>query len=306
MRTIDSGYDRLFTNSFSTYQSRLGLTVDQIRTESADLYRLMQHSENTTRMRLDEQSRVLTSLLDGQANVGSWLRSQRLSTPSIQLPLTEVGAPTSLRSPSHIISIKAYSSFHHRSTCVKPCRCSCHGSWGYKSPTILHWAFGTLFAGYSGYPTRIFQRCSCESPVGSHAYFYYLFPSWSLTTAITITLTRVSLVKVHTALAVRRIVPFGADIFRLSYLRDVEGLKELLRAGLASPDDSDLAGTTVLSVCKRLSYFSNSGSFLCLDLSQPVIKLLPASHDVSLSFLLSSSLDLRLIACHSGSKFGGL
>ena len=151
------------------------------------------------------------------------------------------------------MSIKAYSSFNYKTVCNSQCECSCHTVWDYKSPTILHKAFGTLFAGYSGYPTQVFQKCCCEYRLGPHAFFHYLFPSWFLNAAITFAFTRVSVVRVHTALAVRRIVPAGADIFRLANLNDVDGMKELLRKGLASPDDSDTAGITVLSVSKTSS-----------------------------------------------------
>ena len=206
-------------------------------------------------MRFNEQSRLLTRLVNGQANIESWLRLQQVSARSLQLPIAEGRASTCLCSQSSIMSIKASSPFSYGSTCISHCECSCHITWDYQSPTILHRAFGTLFAGYSGYPTQIFRKCSCEYRLGPHAYFYYLFPSWFLTNAITFTFTRVSLVKVHTALAVRRIVPVGADVFRLANLNDVDGMKELLRTGLASPDDSDIAGNTVSIVSKRSLIF---------------------------------------------------
>ena len=126
---------------------------------------------------------------------------------------------------------------------------------------MLHRAFGTLFAGYSGYPNQISKKCNCEQRLGPHAYFHYLFPSWFLTTAITFTFTRISLVKVQTALTVRRIVPVGADVFRLANLSDVDGMKELLRTSFTSPDDSDVTGTSVLSVSQEIVRFVSYSKF---------------------------------------------
>ena len=48
---------------------------------------------------------------------------------------------------------------------------------------------------------------------------------------------------------VRNVVPSGAEIFRLQQLQDVNGLRQLLSKGLASPNDSVAgSGVSILAV----------------------------------------------------------
>ena len=77
-----------------------------------------------------------------------------------------------------------------------------------------------------------------------------MFPAWFLCKALTIAFNDLSSGTISAALTVRRIVPAGADIFRLVLMGDVDGVKELFRLGLASPNDSDVTGHTVLRVCE--------------------------------------------------------
>ena len=77
-----------------------------------------------------------------------------------------------------------------------------------------------------------------------------MFPVWFLYRALTVAFNDLSNGTINAALHVRRIVPTGAEIFRLVCRGDVDGVKELFRSGLASPNDSDVAGCTVLSVCE--------------------------------------------------------
>ena len=58
--------------------------------------------------------------------------------------------------------------------------------------------------------------------------------------------------EIKVSLTVRRTVPADADIFRLAQLDDIESLKALLKSGLASPNDIDMFGITVLCVRKVL------------------------------------------------------
>ena len=79
-------------------------------------------------------------------------------------------------------------------------------------------------------------------------YVHYLFPSWFLIKALTITLMSVFLNEISVSLAVRRIVPTGAQIFRLVRQNDIDGIKRLFSMGLASPNDSLQNGQTALTV----------------------------------------------------------
>ena len=54
--------------------------------------------------------------------------------------------------------------------------------------------------------------------------------------------------EISVSLTVRRIVPNGADIFRLTRNDDVDGIKRLLSLGLASPNDSFVNGQSVIVV----------------------------------------------------------
>ena len=121
----------------------------------------------------------------------------------------------------------------------------------FQSPALLHGAIGTLFIGYSGYPIKAIQKCteaSCVSQSTFRAYVHYLFPSWFLIKALTITLMSVFLDKISVSLTVRRIVPNGAELFRVVRQDDVDGIKRLFSMGLASPNDSVDDGQTALTV----------------------------------------------------------
>ena len=80
------------------------------------------------------------------------------------------------------------------------------------------------------------------------AYVHYLFPSWFLIKALTITLLSVFLDEISVTLTVRRIVPNGAEIFRLVWQDDVDGINRLFSMGLASPNDSLDNGRAPLTV----------------------------------------------------------
>ena len=54
--------------------------------------------------------------------------------------------------------------------------------------------------------------------------------------------------EISVSLIVRRIVPTGAEIFRLARNDDVDGMKRLFSMGLASPNDSFESGQTALTV----------------------------------------------------------
>ena len=81
-----------------------------------------------------------------------------------------------------------------------------------------------------------------------------MFPVWFLYRALTVAINDLSNGMINAALNVRRLVLTGAEIVRLACIRDVDGMKELFRSGLASPNDSDASGCTVLRVCDSPIY----------------------------------------------------
>ena len=157
------------------------------------------------------------------------------------------------QSTSSVVRIKAHASQHQRSPCTPYCKCACHNVQTFQSPAMLHEVIGTLFVGYSGYPIKALQECteaSCLSQSTFRAYVHYLFPSWFLFKALTITLMSTFLDEISISLTVRPVVPVGAEIFRLVMADDVEGIKHLFSMGFASPNDSQTTGQTALCVCK--------------------------------------------------------
>ena len=88
----------------------------------------------------------------------------------------------------------------------------------------------------------------CLSQSTFKTYVHYLFPSWVLAKALILTLASGFLDKISVSLTVRRIVSPAAEIFRLTRIDDVDGLKRLFSKGLASPNDSTSDGQLALTV----------------------------------------------------------
>ena len=55
-------------------------------------------------------------------------------------------------------------------------------------------------------------------------------------------------------LSVTPILSNGAEIFCLVALDDIDGIKEHMRLGLASPNDAYITGYSILQVCKQIIY----------------------------------------------------
>ena len=109
-----------------------------------------------------------------------------------------------------------------------------------------------LFIGYSGYPVtriRTSTEAVCRSSLTVQACVHYVFPSWLLTKAVFATLMANYRAEIQVSLTVRNIVSTGAEIVRLQYLQDVNGLRQLFSNGLASPNDSIAGmGQSILQV----------------------------------------------------------
>ena len=146
------------------------------------------------------------------------------------------------------ISIRAYVPYNRPSHY----RCACQQEQRFTSPRLLHGALGTMFVGYSGYPLNTFQRrtdVTCQARQGFKIFIYYLFPAWFLAKSLVMSLINTSYNEIHTSLTIRRVVPVGAEVFRLVSIADLDGLKNLFTRGLASPNDvMYLSGETPLYV----------------------------------------------------------
>ena len=158
------------------------------------------------------------------------------------------------QSSNRVVHIRA--SYQQRSPCPTYCRCDCHKTHTFRSPTIVDHIIGDLFVGYSGYPNRkTSQQCTeenCFSRFTFRVYVRYIFPSWFLAKAIVLGLMTQSLSEVSISLKVQRIIPTGSELFRLAMLNDRDGIKALFSKGLASPNDLDHNGANALYV--RHSY----------------------------------------------------
>ena len=132
------------------------------------------------------------------------------------------------------------------------CSCVCHSPRRFTSAHWLLKAVGTLFVGYSGHPTSILQlypELNCQCKRASTFSVTYIFPFWFFTMVVATSLTFAFSGEIQTSLKIRRQIAPGAEVFRLTYQDDVNGLKQLFNKGLASPNDiSYIDGTTPLGV----------------------------------------------------------
>ena len=244
--------ERVKANSSSTYQSRIGLTVDEIHIATSRLRSEYQSSFNLMRSQLEEHAKVLNEITQSQAGIQDLLLSQQECRRQPQVSPTEASLLCDSQSSTSFVRIQGHASIYLQSPCGSRCACDCHLVRSFKTSSVLHNIIGSLFVGYSGNPVYISQRCtdtSCMSQYTFRTCVNYQFPAWFLSRAFTATLTRVSFGEMDVALSMRRIVPQGSELFRLTEMDDIESIKELFRHGLASPNDITMAGITALNVC---------------------------------------------------------
>ena len=175
-------------------------------------------------------------------------------------------SPESQRLDS-VIRVRVHAHQSQRSPCLPYCRCACHHVQVFRSSNSLHNAVGALFIGYAGYPFQALQECTeaCStSKSSSEVYVYYVFPTWLLTRAVAFTIGKIPHGNINLNLSTRRVIPIGAEIFRLIKFNDVDNIKELLRLGLASPYDSDKSGISVLAVRKKKLFMNGLNAIIFL------------------------------------------
>ena len=203
------------------------------------------------RPQLDDHSQLLHRILSDQSELRDLIQ--------IRTALDDRGQPTErtedhlLRSSRSVVGIRAYIRNTDRFPCSLGCKCACHQIRYFNTSRLLHKILGTFLIGYSGNPR--FRNCTetnCSARSVALVRVDYIFPSWFLAQAVNLVLTSAAYGDLQMALTVRRIVPFEAEVFPLARADDVEGLQRLFATRLASPNDSDPYGTTVLHV--SLSY----------------------------------------------------
>lgn len=123
--------------------------------------------------------------------------------------------------------------------CDQHCHCTCHKVHRGRSPQMLDNLLGVLFWTYSGLAiTR--QACDTSTYVRKSDYavkISYLFPSWYVRKAISLTCKMMPLGGPLISLKTARIIDYCAPIFHLVRLGDIDAIKALYKQGLASSLD---------------------------------------------------------------------
>ena len=260
-----------------SYQSRIGFMITEIHTlaNGFEETELRTGNERTVQ-RLDEQTSLLNSILNNQAQLSTLLQPHSTA-------VSESSRLNEEQSFHSATSIKAKLNYR-RFPCTSHCGCACHKSRRSTSPLLVQRAIGTIFLGYFGCPLSIFWRCTESSCQGQQAFqisVIYLFPSWFFARLLAVTFLKRYGTELHVSLKVQRVVPTGAEVFRLVRLDDVTGLKRLFSKGLASLNDvEDLTG--------------NGALFVGPSLLPTFIVASMQSRNVSWLFMMYSALDLNV------------
>ena len=207
-------------------------------------------SSSRMRQQLDEHSRVLGEILQRQASIQDQIQLPATEQAPL-LPDTAAGVPSiSHTSLENVVRIRAHAYQPRQSSCLSHCSCRCHNMRLHHSFKHVQNILGALFIGYSRYPVHAFQECdeACCASKSFQGYVYYTFPCWLLTKTLAISFSGRLLENIQINLSVRAIIPSDAEIFRLVGLNDVNGIKEHMRLGLTSPNDSEINGYSILQV----------------------------------------------------------
>lgn len=230
----------------SSFQSRIGLTIDGIH------------------IQLDEHTRLLSDLVSSQSDLRGLLRFQTSTNEPTQFGAEQTGLRanslasfTGDQSSNSVISISGYTGGYQRAPCRCGCSCTCHNSYRSKSLQVLIGALGVLYVGYSGNPLgRGCTVLECQARTTLRAYVRYLFPSWFLSRMLTLSVVTAISHEITVSLNIRRIVS-NFESYRLISREDIEGLKNLFQRGLASPNDLDIRGASFLIVSYLVLYFTD-------------------------------------------------
>jgi hypothetical protein len=136
--------------------------------------------------------------------------------------------------------ILVQTSHRARAACELGCTCSCHRRGGFRTPSFLNRVLGSLFIGYSGLPlvSRSCDQSLCrrQGRYTSTTFSYY-FPGWFMLRSVYMTIKNSPLRGPEAHLNVSRVVWDQAEIFWHSINGNIDGIKALFDAGLASPND---------------------------------------------------------------------
>lgn len=162
-----------------------------------------------------------------------------------------------------------------RRKCIPCCKCDCHASSSWRSPSYLDAFMGALVFSYSGF-APLTPKCNeplCRGNMANYVHTKYCFPNWFLERAVYMLAVTTDFGGPMLGLTVRRRTPYRRpnSIFQMAVVGNVEGIRELLEKRLASPNDVDTDfGETPLwvSIAKlscdldsRLDLFAMSSRF---------------------------------------------
>ena len=133
--------------------------------------------------------------------------------------------------------------------CLPACSCVCHKPVKINSSALVSGIVGMLHVKYRELPAlaAMCNERACRRQMNGYASLTYMFPPWLLHRMVSITFSpRIGL---HMVLRAPRIVADDAQILRCATVGDIEGIKELISEGLASPGDVGASyGMTALHI----------------------------------------------------------
>ena len=222
--------------------------IEQVRHQSRLLNEI--HATQRSAARYDQeyfaaQSRLLEDISNKAIEQTNSLQALQRADYHAQQTHSSPSSSSDTSRPSHSLSIigvraRVATDFivsRRQFVCPSACRCSCHTSKSFRTPRLFNKAIGTLFVGYSGYPSG-FARCAdgkCQAGLSAH--ITYIFPFWLLQKMIDICLAVSKVQDPYLNITVRALVPTGAEIFRLTRANDRVGLERLFSSGGARPND---------------------------------------------------------------------
>jgi hypothetical protein len=136
------------------------------------------------------------------------------------------------------------------STCPIGCICKCHAPRRINvlPHNYLFGSFSITISAASGNKS-LCTETSCSRRLMSVARATYRFPYWFLARILCFTMGMQPQVGLNTSLKTLRVVPDDADIMRFAKTGDLQGVRSLIKQGLASPLDVNATwNVPVLSV----------------------------------------------------------
>lgn len=134
------------------------------------------------------------------------------------------------------------------------CSCICHQRHWKSTPSVFNYIFGSARGGFYGLYRHPCNERSCARQRTKAAWISYRFPSYVFLGMISFSISGSPLYGRRLGLSFPRIVKSGAKIFLYAKTGNVDGLRELLQHGKASPGDIQYnTGYIALSVSESSS-----------------------------------------------------